>query len=47
MRKGSLKKTFEGIKLLKRFGIPVEIKTPILSINKGEHRKVKQYAEKK
>lgn len=46
MRKGSLEKTLDGIKLLKRFGIPVEIKTPILSINKGEYRMVKQYAEK-
>lgn len=42
--RGSLLKSLEGINLLKKYNIPVEIKTPILKINAQDYLSVEQFA---
>jgi radical SAM protein with 4Fe4S-binding SPASM domain len=41
--RGSLKKVLENIKLLQKYNISVEVKTPIMSINKFEYKSLKVY----
>lgn len=44
-RKGSQRKTIENIMLLKKYGIPVTIKIPLMEENKYEYRDVEHFAD--
>ena len=44
--KGSLKATLRGLYLLKKYGISIEVKTPILQSNNNSYKKVAEFAER-
>jgi len=43
---GSLKNALNGVKLLHKYGVPVEIKTPLLVDNVNEYVKVKEFCQR-
>lgn len=44
--KGSLNAALRGLAFLKKYGVPVEVKTPILQSNNNSYEKVAEFAEK-
>lgn len=44
--KGSLKKTLENIKLIKKYGIALTIKTIITNVNYNEWKRIEEFCEK-
>ena len=44
--KGSFEKAMNGVRLLKKYNIPVEIKTPLIDDNKFEFGKISEFCKK-
>lgn len=43
--RGALKKTLDNILLMKKYNIPIKIKTPIMKYNTFDYRKIKEFCE--